>query len=38
MLQVLAATAIWTALAITLGVLLADASRWIRQRWRDRMK
>jgi hypothetical protein len=38
MLQVLAAIAILTTLAIALGVLLADVACWIRQHRRDRMK
>lgn len=36
--KALAAFAIWTALAIALGVLLTEAACWIRQHRRDRMK
>lgn len=38
MLQVIAAIAIWTTLAIALCVLLTEAACWIRQHRRDRMK
>lgn len=37
MLTLLAAGAVWIATGIVLGVLLADAARWVRNRRRNRL-